>query len=253
MRLFLDIGNTAMKWRLYSPGKPRMQGGQAHRRDWTSLVDELAQLCGGHVRELWVASVAGREGDQLLEKELLRALGARPRFYYSPAAGAGVVNAYADPARLGVDRWLAMVEVWHRTGAAVIVDCGSALTLDAVDGNGQHLGGYIVPGLAMLRGSLFQGTAQVRVTDSSPAALGLGCSTSAGVENGVLRMSVAFVTDVVVELRKTLSDTCPVFITGGDAAVLQPHLGFAAQAEPDLVLDGLERVVVSGAGDGAQG
>lgn len=253
MRLFLDIGNTAMKWRLYPPGSSRLQGGHAHGRDWAALADELARLCGRPVRELWVASVAGREGDELLAQELLRALRVPPRFYYSAAAESGVVNAYVEPARLGVDRWLALVEVWHRKGAAVLVDCGSALTLDAVDAAGRHLGGYIVPGLAMLRSSLFQGTAQVRVTDSAPARLGLGCSTSAGVENGVLRMSVAFITDVVVELRKTLSDTCPVFITGGDATVLQPHLTFASQVEPDLVLDGLERVVSSGVGERSQG
>src|SRR5690606_39903500 len=108
------------------------------------------------------------------------------------------------------------------------VDCGSALTIDAVDAGGVHLGGYIVPGMTMLRTSLFRGTAQVRVTDPVAASLAPGRSTSAGVENGVLRMSVAFITDVVVELRKTLTDNCPVRMTGARPSVLQPHLPLAA-------------------------
>ena len=248
MRLFLDIGNTAMKWRLNLPDGGRRQGGHAHQRDWWGLAAELAQCCAQQPPELlWVGSVAGREADVELAQALQAVLGVAPRFYYSPAADLGLRNAYADPARLGVDRWLAVVEAWHRQGAAIIVDCGSALTIDAVDAGGTHLGGYIVPGLTMLRTSLFRGTAQVRVTDQLTASLAPGRSTSAGVENGVLRMSVAFITDVVVELRKTLTDTCPVFMTGGDAAVLQPHLPFATLADADIVLDGLERVVAAGA------
>lgn len=246
MRLYLDIGNTAMKWRAYpeagGPAAVRLEGGRAHQRDWVRLAEELAAQCAERVTQLEVASVAGRESDILLGEALDKALGCRPRFYYSPASDYGVTNAYAEPARLGVDRWLAVVEAWHRDGAAIIIDCGSALTVDAVDAAGAHLGGYIVPGLGMLRESLFRGTAQVRVTEAVNTGVGLGRSTSEGVEHGVLRMSVAFVADVVVELRKTLNDTCSVYLTGGDARVLQPLLPFQVPCDPDLVLDGLERV-----------
>ncbi|MBA3980553.1 MAG: type III pantothenate kinase [Alcanivorax sp.] len=245
MKLFLDIGNTAMKWRAYveEGGVPvRREGGRAHQRDWERLARELAALCEQPVTRLEVASVAGRESDAVLARALSAALGCTPRFYYSPAADSGVTNAYAEPARLGVDRWLAVVEAWHRDGASIIVDCGSALTVDAVDASGQHLGGYIVPGLGMLRDSLSRGTAQVRVTDTVGVSLAPGRSTSEGVENGVLRMSVAFIADVVVELRQVLHDTCSVYLTGGDAPVVQPLLPFQVPCDPDLVLDGLERV-----------
>ncbi|MCH8545079.1 MAG: type III pantothenate kinase [Alcanivorax sp.] len=246
MRLFLDIGNTAMKWRAYDAQGVRTQGGRAHQRDWALLAEELAAACPEPVTALWVASVAGREGDAVLAAVLEDALHCTPGFYYSPARDAGVTNAYAEPERLGVDRWLAVVEAWHRHGASIIVDCGSALTVDAVNAGGQHLGGYIVPGLTMLKGSLSRGTAQVRVTDQVDHSLAPGCSTSAGVENGVLRMSVAFIADTVVELRKTLDDTDSVYLTGGDARVLQPFLPPPMHHDPDLVLDGLERVTRAG-------
>ncbi|MBZ2190586.1 type III pantothenate kinase [Alcanivorax sp. JB21] len=247
MRLFLDIGNTAMKWRACDDVQGvRTQGGRAHQRDWALLAEELAAVCSAPVTSLWVASVAGQEGDAALAVVLEKALGCAPRFYYSPARDAGVTNAYAEPARLGVDRWLAVVETWHRHGASIIVDCGSALTVDAVNADGQHLGGYIVPGLTMLKGSLSRGTAQVRITDQVEHSLAPGCSTSAGVENGVLRMSVAFIADTVVELRKALDDTDSVYLTGGDARVLQPFLPPPMRYDPDLVLDGLERVTGTG-------
>lgn len=241
MKLFVDVGNTAMKWRLRDVDR-RRQGGYAHDRDWTGVARVLAEVAASRVESLVVASVAGQQGDTLLREVLERELNIAPRFVYSSASACGVRNAYREPRRLGVDRWLALIEAWHRAGPAIIIDCGSALTIDAVDADGVHLGGYIVPGLGMLRRSLLQNTADVHLAGPLPPALGPGCSTTEGVEFGILRMTVAFVTDAVVELRKVLPDTCSVFLTGGDAPVIEPFLPMAITMEPDLVLDGLERM-----------
>lgn len=242
MILVLDIGNTALKWRLRA-GDQVVQGGGMHRRAWRDVVSRLRGECDQAVEHLWVASVAGREADAELRRLLEEAFGIVPLFYYSTASEAGITNAYQEPERLGVDRWLAMVEAWHCVGAAIIVDCGSALTLDAVDAEGRHQGGYIVPGLGMLRESLASGTAEVQVAEQGRAALAPGRSTSEGVRHGILRMTVAFIRDAVVELREGVSDTCRVYLTGGDAHRVAPVLDMAAELAPDLVLDGLERVM----------
>lgn len=248
MTLILDIGNTALKWRLRS-GNDARQGGSMHGRDWAGVVRGLEDICGDDVGDVWVASVAGEAADARLAALLGEAFGVAPSFYYSTAMEGGVHNAYEAPRRLGVDRWLAMIETWHRVGAAIVVDCGSALTLDAVDAAGRHLGGYIVPGLGMLRESLAAGTAEVQVAEDSRAALMPGRSTAEGVRHGILRMTVAFIEDAVVELREGVSDTCRVFITGGDAQRVATVLALEAEVAPDLVLDGLERVM-SGRFDG---
>lgn len=242
MTLILDIGNTAMKWRMRR-GNDARQGGSMHGRDWPAVVDGLASVCGAEVGPVWVASVAGQQADEELAGLLAGTFGTRPRFYYSTAEEAGLVNAYEEPRRLGVDRWLALIETWHRCGASIVVDCGSALTLDAVAADGRHLGGYIVPGLEMLRESLAAGTAEVKVAEDSQAALAPGRSTAEGVRHGILRMTVAFIRDAVVELQQGVSDTCKVFITGGDAQRVAPVLALEAELAPDLVLDGLERVM----------
>ncbi len=242
--LYLDIGNTAMKWRYYEDGAV-LQGDAVHRRDW-SCLQQIEAIDWPALERIEVASVAGREADPLLAAAIESLGEVRPRFYYSCASDAGIVNAYSEPQRLGVDRWLAVIEAWHRYGAAIIVDCGSALTLDAVTAEGRHLGGYIVPGLAMLERSLIQGTGSVRVDDASAEdSLRPGCSTSEGVKNGIMRMTVAFITDAVVALRQGLPDTAPVLLTGGDAARVARVLPIATELAPDLVLDGLERVTAN--------
>lgn len=242
--LFLDIGNTALKWRYYADDMVR-QGDAVHRRDW-SCLQQIEAIDWHRLDRIEVASVAGQEADPVLAAAIATLGPAKPRFYYSCASDAGIVNAYSEPHRLGVDRWLAVIEAWHRYGAAIIVDCGSALTLDAVTVTGEHLGGYIVPGLAMLERSLIQGTGSVRVDDTSAEdSLSPGRSTSEGVKNGIMRMTVAFITDAVVALRQGLPDTAPVLLTGGDAARVARVLPIAAELAPDLVLDGLERVTAN--------
>lgn len=242
--LFLDIGNTALKWRYYADDAVS-QGDAVHRRDW-SCLEQIDAIDWAALDRIEVASVAGREADQVLGAAITALGQVPPRFYYSCEKDAGIVNAYREPHRLGVDRWLAVIEAWHLYGAAIIVDCGSALTLDAVTAKGEHLGGYIVPGLAMLERSLIQGTGSVRVDNACPEdSLAPGCSTSEGVRNGIMRMTVAFITDAVVALRQGLPDTAPVLLTGGDAVRVARVLPIVAKLAPDLVLDGLERVTAN--------
>lgn len=242
MDLYLDIGNTALKWRLRGEAVLQ-QGGGTHNRDWRGLALSLKAALSASPRRIEIASVVGREADRELADEIQDVFRLQPSFHYSAATQLGVINAYVEPVRLGVDRWLAMVEAWHLSGPSVVIDCGSALTLDAVDGSGRHLGGYIVPGLRMLETSLLAGTPNVRVDREVLPTLEPGRDTAACVHNGILRMSVAFITDAMVALQEGVQDTCSIFLTGGDALLLQPYLTKSARVMPDLVLDGIERVV----------
>ncbi|MEE4249205.1 MAG: type III pantothenate kinase [Alcanivoracaceae bacterium] len=245
--LFIDVGNTALKWRWVEAGVVR-QGEAVHHRDWGALPSVM-NIDWQKLRRVEVASVAGREADACLAATLTAISPVAPRFYYSCAADAGVINAYSEPSRLGVDRWLAVIEGWNRYGSALIVDCGSALTLDAVDADGVHKGGYIVPGLGMLERSLVSGTGSVRLDDvATDDSIAPGRSTSEGVRRGVLRMTISFIADAVVALREGLPDTAPVLVTGGDAARVARLLPIPAILAPDLVLDGLERVTATDAG-----
>lgn len=243
MKLFIDVGNTALKWRWRRRGDVVFQGCCRHERRWESVTREmLASIDDVELlKSVWVASVGGSAADAQIRHWLVALTGVSPHFYYSQKADKGINSCYSQPRKLGVDRWVAMIEAYRLHGACVVIDCGSALTVDAVDNNGQFLGGYIVPGMGMLRGTLLRDAADIQV-ESARAALGLGQNTGECVHNGLLRMSVAFVTDVVVELRRRLADTCTVVVTGGNALELVDAFPFEFLHWPDLVLNGLEYV-----------
>lgn len=247
MKVYLDVGNTAAKWRQGCGTDDGRIGGCDHGRDWRELARQMRDGLAGRPESLAVASVAGRDADVALAQALRDTFSLDPWFYYSPAADLGVSNRYEEPGRLGVDRWLALLEAHHVLGgAAIIVDCGSALTLDAVSADGRHVGGYIVPGLRMLEKSLLANTGSVRFEPArSWSSLAPGASTTECVHNGVMRMTVAFITETAVALQQAVQDTCPIIMTGGDAARVAPWLEMPVSVKPELVLDGLERVAAN--------
>lgn len=249
VRLFLDLGNSACKWRLRqgsdnSGDSVRYTSGSCyHQGDWQRL---LATLPPQPLDAIAIASVAGQARNAELAALLRTQWHLDATFVVSQAQTLGVSNAYAAPNLLGVDRWLGIVEAYARYGAAIVIDSGSALTIDAVDAQARHLGGYIVPGLQLMHRSLMTGTADVHLATPQFGDLQLGCSTDTAVAHGVLRMSQAFINDVLAAQTSQLNGKCRVIITGGDALMLLPTLGKHVEHQPDLVLDGLERVTMEG-------
>lgn len=236
--LLLDVGNSACKWRL-TGGEVR-NGSAYHGGDWTGLMAGLPVSAPARVV---VASVAGAVNDARIAEAVTARWKLHPEFVISQRETLGVTNAYAEPARLGVDRWLGVVEAYASYGASIVIDSGSALTIDAVTADGRHLGGYIVPGLGMMWQGLVGGTAAVRPALPAWKDVAPGAGTDAAVSHGILRMTVAFVAEAVVALESELADTCTTIMTGGDAQWLLPWLDKNKMRHlPELVLDGLERV-----------
>ena len=153
----------------------------------------------------------------------------------SEAETCGVRNAYTEPHRLGVDRWMALIAARQLTTHPVcVVDCGSAVTIDVLDDKGQHLGGVIMPGLTMMRRALHRNTEQLPFAQET-YPLGLGTSTAAAIHNGTRYALLGAIERVIASQTKTLQ----VFLTGGDAETLLPDLKHPVQVNPDLVLQGL--------------
>ena len=126
MKLFVDVGNTALKWRRRG-AEGVVQGGAAHGRDWPLALQAPLDAGDTGFEQIWVASVAGAEADERIGAVIEARTGVPPRFYYSREEDFGVSNCYPEPRRLGVDRWVALVECWQRFGAGIIVDCGLSL------------------------------------------------------------------------------------------------------------------------------
>ncbi len=154
----------------------------------------------------------------------------------------GVRNCYRQARQLGPDRWVAAIGAWHITRTAtIIVDCGTAITVDALSSAGEFLGGSILPGIRLAQESLHRrarGIEEVPVlTPSIPAR-----STIEAVSSGVLSSAVGGIELLIDRYSELTGPASRLLITGGDATLVQQHSDRAFEHIPDLVLQGLSRI-----------
>ncbi len=234
-RWLFDLGNTRLK---AAPLDPDGGVGEVvaidHRSD--DLATELGRRLPPRIEVAYLASVASEQ----LREAVLQALATRCA-RISIASTSGRWNrlriAYADPSRLGVDRFLAMLAV-HASGdgPALVCGVGTALTLDLIDTDGVHLGGRIAPSPTLMREALHRRAAQLPVTggiyrefaDDTVDALASGCD---GAALGLIERSLA-------RAESELGGAPALVMHGGGAADLAAHLSRARLA-PELVLEGL--------------
>lgn len=164
---------------------------------------------------------------------------------HAGAGQLGVVNSYRQPQMLGADRWVALLGVRGLTErACAVVDCGTAVTVDALSSDGVFVGGVIFPGLRMLRESLGTGTAGIGSLDGDDSDC-LARATADGVAAGALFGLAGAIERILSEQERALDQEMRVFVTGGDAPLLMSRLSRSAVEVPDLVLKGLARVAES--------
>jgi type III pantothenate kinase len=234
-RLQIDLGNSRLKWRLLHEGHVKATGTLPGPSAEMVLLPTLETAPDA----VEVASVASEALNRGLEAEVLRHWGLRAWFAYSEAECLGLRNSYAQPGRLGVDRWLAMLAAWTAVRRRVcVVDAGSALTIDLVAADGRHEGGYILPGDALMQAALLRDTQRVRFDSAVDASLQPGISTAEAVCHGA---ALAHCGAVRLALAQAAADgeSPQLVLTGGDGARLAEWLSEAACYRRDLVFDGL--------------
>jgi len=241
--LLLDVGNTRLKWALdedgtFLAGSSFRHGGELVPESLASVIhhDDVrpARVVASCVASEGVCSALARWADQTLGLTLERITAA--------TRGWGVVNGYARPQGLGSDRWAAMVAARNRcAGHVCIVDAGTAITVDLLDGAGQHQGGFILPGLHALLGGVAGNTA-VRLSRLPDPVREPGRDTASGLANGALEAICAFIESIFHRFEQQSGEKVQCLLTGGDGAVLSPHLQIPHAMEPALVLLGLSRM-----------
>ncbi|MFT4615280.1 MAG: type III pantothenate kinase [Bacteroidia bacterium] len=233
--LQLDVGNSSAKWRLVRDAAVTARGiyhsGDLASRDGLyKVADELDAI--------WVSSVAGEQAEAELATTLAERWSTEPWFARTQARTLNLQNSYKDPARMGVDRWLAMLGAQqHESGRLCVVDVGSALTIDLVSATGEHEGGYIIPGPALMERALLLDTDRVRFVEDEAFELSPGRSTAAAVRHGI---AVAQAGSVVMVLQRSLEERPALIYSGGAGELLMELVGQGGQYLPDLVFDGLE-------------
>lgn len=237
--LVVDFGSSRLKWALVSGTALGERGAFGHRGQ--ELGPLLAQSWGRlePPSRVLLASVAGPEHAETLCNWSYGHWGVRVEQVRSTARTLGVINAYAEPQRLGVDRWLALIAVRSRfAGPACIVDCGTAITIDGLAGDGRHLGGLILPGFGMMRQALLQGTGLDDLAPP-PEPQWLARDTAGAIGYGGVLATVALVERLAERIERQCVRVPHIVVTGGDGFRLQPLLVRDSRYEPDLVLYGL--------------
>lgn len=240
MMLLLDLGNSRLKWALAAPQSAGWvaQGALAWGAD---LAAQLQLAWAGYptVRAIVGASVVDAARESLVAAAVASKFGGMPRWVRTPASAGGVRNAYPEPQRLGADRFLAMLAA-HAAGYApcVLASAGTALTLDAVAADGQHLGGLIAPGAELMQRSLGVATVQIRL-EHAGAIVDVARNTADAVTSGCWHAVAALVERFVQRLTPALGGAPTLVLGGGDAARLLPLLTLPARVMPDGVLHGL--------------
>ncbi|SFM79896.1 type III pantothenate kinase [Marinobacter zhejiangensis] len=237
MILLVDMGNTRVKWQVRAGGRVVAAGidGIAEPALFSGAAPFAAKIVN-----VAVSTVASEQRRLELVERLSGVVQVPVEFFWSEPDRAGLTNAYADPARMGADRWHAMYGAWRRSDTGfLVVDAGSAITVDFVTTGGVHAGGYILAGKNMMLRGLAKDTARVDYSVAGGRSLSPGQDTTECVFHGV----EWFWRAIAERLNREAKDRKlgSVFVTGGDGESLLAH-GLNAVHCPDLVLEGLDAI-----------
>lgn len=233
--LWLDIGNTRLKYWITQEDQILEQGAELHLQSPADLLLGLIQHFKNlNIQQIGVSSVQDKKNNDRIRR-LLKSLNVPITFAQVQANYAGLQCGYEQPEQLGIDRWLQVLAVARNPEQNYcVISCGTALTIDLADGL-QHLGGYILPNLYLQRDSLIQNTKGIKIPDAAFDELGAGRNTIDAVHHGILLGLVSTIEKVLQQSPRQL------ILTGGDAPVFARYLAeYAPCIENDLLLKGLQ-------------
>ena len=230
MHLLIDQGNTLLKYGLEEEGAlTNIESGQPF--DLRQFIE------GKDITKAYVCSVKNVNNRKVVE-ELLEEYNIDCEFVETAEEKNGLKNSYDDPESMGTDRWLGMLGIWQdHQDEFVLIDCGTAITLDHVDSTGQHKGGHIVPGINTMVSSLVDKTDKINVDLSKkPQSTRFANNTEDAVKRGCLAAITGYLNE---QLNTKTHRHIAVFITGGEAEIFAKHLLIKPKFVKYPVLEGL--------------
>jgi type III pantothenate kinase len=234
MILAIDSGNTRTKWGLRDADRWIATGAVAASQA-ASLAASWPVAAEGSTA---VASNVAGAGVQAAIEAACAARGLPLQWVRAVPQALGVRNGYRDAGQLGADRWVALLAAHgERACDQLVVNAGTALTVDALTASGEFLGGLIVPGPALMRRSLDHGTAGLRLTEGTFEAFPR--ATPDAITSGALQACAGAVARMADAMASRGAAPQRMIVSGGAAAELAPHLPAPCVVREHLVLDGL--------------
>ena len=231
----IDSGNTHVKWGLHNGSDWLEQGIFAQDKSILLLAQEWKRLPRPH--DIIISNVSSTETKKKLS-ELLSFWKVEPKWITSRSYQCGVRNYYADPSLLGSDRWAALIAAWNRQQkGCLVVDAGTAMTVDALSDTGEFLGGIIVPGFELMRKAL---TTNISVLQDQEGEFSdFPNNTANAIHSGTVHALVGTVKSMSDLFSITLGHIPKCIISGGASQQLMSELNMDASVVDNLVLEGL--------------
>lgn len=251
MLLAVDVGNTQTQIGVFQGEKLAHQWRAS--TDPTRTADELALMFGEflsladlsfsrQISGVAISSVVPKATQEL--REMTDRYFGFPAVVVEPGIKTGVAIKTDNPREVGADRIANAVaaNAMFDGDPVILVDFGTAITVDAVSGDGEYLGGAIAPGLETSATALFSSTAQIRRVELVAPPAAIGKSTVTSVQSGVVFGTAALVDGLVERVRTELGDSARVVATGGFAPMIADHCRSIERVDPDLTLHGLRLI-----------
>lgn len=250
MILAVDIGNTHINLALFKGEEIRHHWTLAtvvHRTadEYGIIVDRLLAKAGidpPAIKGAVIASVVPRLTG-VWEELAGRLAGADNVLVLDADTPTGIENRYESPRDVGPDRLANGVAANAKYGAPVIVvDFGTAITLDVVSSDGAYLGGAIMPGLEMAAEGLGRKTARLPSVSIADPGRAIGNSTDRSIQSGIFYGTVGAIDSLIERIQAELGGECTVVATGGDAGRFVEPSRYIQDADPFLTLSGLQKI-----------
>lgn len=245
--LLIDAGNSRLKWAYFSKGQrsPQQALGYGEHKPQDGALQHLQTLIAQTtIEKIVLVHVLGNAFTEALAT-LSAQLALPLTVVQSGLTRYGIELAYPNPAHFGADRWVGLLAARKLFGkqAAIIIDAGTAVTIDALQADGKHLGGVILPGLQLLSDALIRRTqaAHMSATPFDQPKV-FNDNTLQGMGGGCLLGLVGALEGIGSRMQAQMAEPAQVLLCGGDAALLSPYLSLAHQAYPDALMVGLQYV-----------
>jgi type III pantothenate kinase len=248
--LALDVGNTRLKWAVYDhphAGARLLQQGAVFLENIDHLAErEWATL---DAPQRMLGCVVAGEAIRRRVEEQMELWDVTPMWVVPSAAEAGLTNGYDHPTRLGADRWIAMIGALARmqrqtSGQSprpmVVVMVGTAVTVEAVDAQGNFLGGFILPGHGIMLRALESGTAGLRVPTGDVRPF--PTNTSDALTSGGTYAIAGAVERMVSHVSAHCGSEPVCYMTGGAGWKMAPSMSTPIELVESLIFDGLLEV-----------
>lgn len=230
----IDSGNTRVKWGLHDGCSWLMKGDVAQDRNillrqaWQDLPKPLCVMG---------SNVANTKTKAALS-EILSCWEVKPKWITPLAYQCSVRNYYADPSLLGSDRWAALIAAWdlQRKGC-LVVDVGTAMTVDTLSDTGEFLGGVIVPGLDLMKEALATNTTLLQRQEGE--LHDYPDNTADAIHSGAIQSLIGAVERMTALLTVTLGYVPECIISGSGSHQLESLLSMNTNVVDNLVLEGL--------------